>query len=263
MDDINNFFEKKLSKSLIYEQIYPYIYKFQPKYLLEDLKDLTELIKWLADYYQDFYCYEIFHRDLIRYLEGNESLDMDRVFQYENNIQNMPISKNWQVIFKRKFKWLILTDKEENYIINEAFNSFLILSPAITYRYKTRRQALQRNINDPKLLTGCRNILALMTENERTFFVNYVVTRDGGAKLDKFRYLMDSICMAQGTEYVLARIPEQVESNTSSIAPTIQETDKQDKKNKKRKRKRKRKKKEIDTDTQKQGGLAKLVAFGS
>ena len=75
----------------------------------------------------------------------------------------------------RKF---ILTDKKENYIINEAFNSFLILSPAITYRHKTRRQALQRNINDPKLLTGCRNILALMTEKERTFFVNYIAPNE-------------------------------------------------------------------------------------
>ena len=276
MDDINRFFEKKLSKSLIYEQIYPYTYKSQPKYLLEDIRDLMELVTWLSDYYQDFYCYEIFHRDLIRYLEGNESLDMDRVFQYENNIHNMPVSKNWQVIFKRKFNWLILTDEEENYMRNEAFNSFLCASPAITYRFKTRRQALQRNINDPKLLAVCRNVLALMTENERTFFVNYVVTRDGGAKLDKFRYLMDSSTMAEG-------IPTPPPISPPPISQPIQRTEEQEKKYQKRKRKKENEKRRKEKQTKKEldeldelisevepnykpkrsGGLAKLVAFGS
>ena len=276
MDDINTFFEKKLSKSLIYEQIYPYTYKSQPKYLLEDLRDLMELINWLADYYQDFYCYEIFHRDLFTYLEGNESLNMDRVFQYQNNIHNMPVSKNWQVIFKRKFNWLILTDEEEIYMINEAFNSFVCASPAITYKFKTRRQALQRNINDPKLLTVCRNVLALMTENERTFFVNYVVTRDGGAKLDKFRYLMDSSTMAEG-------IPTPPPISPSPISIPIQRTEEQEKKYQKRKRKKENEKRRKEKQTKKEldeldelisevepnykpkrsGGLAKLVAFGS
>lgn len=276
MDDINTFFEKKLSKSLIYEQIYPYTYKSQPKYLLEDIKDLMELVTWLSDYYQDYYCYEFFHRDLVRYLEGNESLDMDRVFQYQNNIHNMPVSKNWQVIFKRKFNWLILTDEEENYMINEAFNSFLCASPAITYRFKTRRQALQRNINDPKLLAVCRNVLALMTEKERTFFVNYVVTRDGGAKLNKFCYLMDSSTMAQG-------IPTPPPISPPPISQPIQRTEEQEKKYQKRKRKKENEKRRKEKQTKKEldeldelisevepnykpkrsGGLAKLVAFGS
>ena len=283
MEDINTFFEKKLSKSLIYEQIYPYTYKSQPKYLLEDIKDLMELVTWLSDYYQDFYCYEFFHKDLVRYLEGNESLDMDRVFQYQNNIHNMPVSKNWQVIFKRKFNWLILTDEEEIYMRNEAFNSFLCASPAITYRFKTRRQALQRNINDPKLLAVCRNVLALMTEKERTFFVNYVVTRDGGAKLDKFRYLMDSSSLAEGIPTPSPISPTPTPISPPTISPPIQRTEEQEKKYQKRKRRKENEKRRKEKQTKKEldeldelisevepnykpkrsGGLAKLVAFGS
>ena len=127
------------------------------------------------------------------------------------------------------------------------------------------------------MLTACRNVLALMTEKERTFFVNYVVTRDGGAKLDKFRYLMDSSVMAEG-------ISQEVESNTIQIPPPpIQRTEEQERKYQKRKRKKenekrqkeKKKKKELDEldelisevepnyKPKGSGGLAKLVAFGS
>ena len=69
---------------------------------------------------------------------------------------------------------------------------YLNSHPSKTYKNKTRREALKRNINDPRLLAICRNILALMTEEERTVFVNYKTTRAGGAKLNKFIYLIDN-----------------------------------------------------------------------
>ena len=81
---------------------------------------------------------------------------------------------------------------EQHTEITQATIRFLHSHPSKTYKNKTRREALKRNINDPRLLAICRNVLALMTEKERTIFVNYKTTRGGGAKLNKFIYLIDN-----------------------------------------------------------------------
>ena len=84
MEDINSFFIKKLSPTLLYDKIYPYTYQPQPTFLMEDLRDLMELIGWLADYYQEYFCYEIFHDDLANYIRENQSIGHELFLQYEN-----------------------------------------------------------------------------------------------------------------------------------------------------------------------------------
>ena len=200
MEDINSFFEKKLSPTLLYDKIYPYTYQPQPTFLMEDLRDLMELIGWLADYYQEYFCYEIFHDDLAGYIRENQSIGHELFLQYENNPEDMPLLYNWEIFFQRKFLWKYgklyknryRMPHEQHTEITQATIRFLNSHPSKTYKNKTRREALKRNINDPRLLAICRNILALMTEEERTVFVNYKTTRAGGAKLNKFIYLIDN-----------------------------------------------------------------------
>mgnify|MGYP001201433561 CR=1 FL=1 len=165
---INCFFSKKLSNQIIFDNIYPYIYEPQPKYLLDDIKSFFSGYEEMEKFYKETLTAHQFWRDIFNFLEQKEP-----TVGYFNNGKPVPIRGK---LFKDNVIMRLYGFKDTDrkrlcyYYIGLFFKHRLSLSHLLGF------WLIDPDSKD--LINLCKKVFALFTPDERIDFMENWVHRN-------------------------------------------------------------------------------------
>lgn len=184
MEKINTFLEEKIGENLIYNTIYPYTYNSLPKDILLDIKNYVLLSEEIFKYYFVHRDYRRLYHDLDNFLESDkgfydpDNMDGTTMPQFVNIYRRVYGKKNatrdqtrdMYVSWRKKCRTRIM-DECRTQIMDDMRSFFCS--------------------NTPELKSLLKKIIALMSIQERKWFIDNHVIYDAFFLHDEYNYLRE------------------------------------------------------------------------
>lgn len=180
MEKFNTFLEEKIGENLIYNTIYPYTYNSLPRDILLDIKNYVLLSEEIFKYY-------FVHRDYRRlYHDLDNFLESDKGFYDPDNMDGttMPQFVN---IYRRVYGKKNATRDQTR----DMFVSWRKKCQAQITQIFDNKMRYRFYINNSELKSLLKKIIALMSIQERKWFIDNHVIYDAFFLHDEDRYLRE------------------------------------------------------------------------
>ena len=161
---INRFFSKNLSKQLIFNNIYLYVYDTQPQYLLDDIKSFVSRYEEVEKIYKETFTPHQFWYDIHNFLQQEEP-----PCGWFHNGKPVPDRVERDVDFSDIVTRRIYSLKNASQAKIFAHNSSLFFKYGLTLP--------DINPDSEELINVCKKLFALLKPDERLDFIENWIDR--------------------------------------------------------------------------------------